>query len=265
MSQGFCVQLPLRIFDNSGAPGNGFKVATYLTNSTTPKATYSDGQLSSLNTNPVVCDAYGFCRIFIAQGDTIKCVVRNASDVDQYTFDYQQPMIPDPSASSVTAVPVGGIIAYHSVTPPSGFLYCDGSAVSRATYSDLNTAYSAAGYPFGNGNGTTTFNVPDMRGFFPFGKATSGTGSTIGTSFGAIDHTHTGPAHTHTVTVTDTGWGGTQAVGVSTQGLMQASDGVALNLTVAQNDQTFTSSSSGTGNTGTGNPPGLPLAFMVKY
>lgn len=56
------------------------------------------------------------------------------------------------------------MVAFETV--PSGWLECDGSAVSRSTYSDL---YSAIGTNFGEGDGSTTFNVPDMRGMFPRG------------------------------------------------------------------------------------------------
>lgn len=51
--------------------------------------------------------------------------------------------------------------AFSSV--PTGFLVCDGTAVSRATYADL---FTAIGITFGAGNGTTTFNLPDLRGQF---------------------------------------------------------------------------------------------------
>jgi microcystin-dependent protein len=63
------------------------------------------------------------------------------------------------------------------------------------------------GTTYGAGDGSTTFNVPDMRGKFPFGKAAAGTGNALGASFGTIDHVHTGPSHTHNVTVPYSGWG----------------------------------------------------------
>jgi microcystin-dependent protein len=59
-----------------------------------------------------------------------------------------------------TGVPTGGIIAYGVTTAPSGFLLCDGSAVSRSTYATL---FSTIGTSFGAGDGSTTFNVPDLR------------------------------------------------------------------------------------------------------
>lgn len=57
----------------------------------------------------------------------------------------------------------GSIITYVSTTPPTGHLYCDGSAVSRTTY---ETLFVAIGTTYGEGDGSTTFNVPDLRGRF---------------------------------------------------------------------------------------------------
>lgn len=69
-----------------------------------------------------------------------------------------------PQQSTVVATgPVGEIIATGSLTPPSGFLYCNGNAVSRTTYAAL---FAAIGTTFGSGDGSTTFNVPDLRGIF---------------------------------------------------------------------------------------------------
>lgn len=63
-------------------------------------------------------------------------------------------------------VPIGGSIDYAGSGDPSDtrFLLEDGRAISRATYPTLNSIMSSAGYPYGNGNGTTTFNIPDSRG-----------------------------------------------------------------------------------------------------
>lgn len=63
-------------------------------------------------------------------------------------------------------VPIGGSLDYAGDGDPSDtrFLLEDGRAISRATYATLNSLMSAAGYPYGNGNGSTTFNIPDSRG-----------------------------------------------------------------------------------------------------
>ena len=66
-------------------------------------------------------------------------------------------------------IPVGTINTSVVSTVPSGFLYCDGTAVSRSTYSVLFTAISTT---FGVGNGTTTFNVPNFKGAFLRGAST---------------------------------------------------------------------------------------------
>jgi len=60
-------------------------------------------------------------------------------------------------------VPPGMINAFAGTTAPAGYLMCDGSAVSRVTYADL---FAVIGTTYGVGNGTTTFNVPDLRGEF---------------------------------------------------------------------------------------------------
>ncbi len=59
--------------------------------------------------------------------------------------------------------PVGEIIIYPLAVPPSGYLTCDGSAVSRTTYADL---FNVLGTSYGDGDGSTTFNLPDLRGEF---------------------------------------------------------------------------------------------------
>ena len=56
--------------------------------------------------------------------------------------------------------PIGSIVPYGGVTVPNGFLLCQGQAVSRTTYAEL---FAVIGIAYGSGDGTTTFNLPDMR------------------------------------------------------------------------------------------------------
>lgn len=63
-------------------------------------------------------------------------------------------------------IPIGTRIMYDGATTPANFLYCDGSAVSRSTYADL---FSAIGTTFGVGDGSTTFNIPNLQGLSPKG------------------------------------------------------------------------------------------------
>lgn len=92
-----------------------------------------------------------------------------------------------------TVIPAGMITPYAGTAAPTGWLLCDGSAVSRATYPAL---FTTVGVTYGAGNGTTTFNVPDLRQKFPLGKAASGTGSTLAGTGGSKDQTVTSHAHT---------------------------------------------------------------------
>lgn len=64
-------------------------------------------------------------------------------------------------------VPSGSVLPYAGTAAPTGFLMCDGSQVSRTTYAAL---FAAIGTAHGNGNGTTTFHLPDYRGRFLRGK-----------------------------------------------------------------------------------------------
>lgn len=77
-------------------------------------------------------------------------------------------------------MPPGSLMAYAASTAPSGWLSCDGAAVSRTTYADLFTAISTT---WGSGDGSTTFNVPDLRGQFLRGYDSRVPGS------GALDTT----------------------------------------------------------------------------
>ena len=59
--------------------------------------------------------------------------------------------------------PTGTILAFAGTNVPSGWLLCNGSAVSRTTYDEL---FKTIGTAFGNGDGSTTFHIPDFRGRF---------------------------------------------------------------------------------------------------
>ncbi|MFQ5473714.1 MAG: phage tail protein, partial [Dehalococcoidia bacterium] len=102
--------------------------------------------------------------------------------------------------SGGSGVPTGSILAYGSTTAPTGFLKCDGAAVSRATYAAL---FAIIGTTFGPGDGSTTFNVPDLNARSPMGAGaeTGLTTRTIGNKLGAETntHNHSGGAHTHTI------------------------------------------------------------------
>ena len=77
------------------------------------------------------------------------------------------------SAGVITLNGFTGMVAAFAMTSaPTGWLTCDGTAVSRTTYSDL---FTAIGTTWGSGDGTTTFNLPDLRGAFLRGTGSHGT------------------------------------------------------------------------------------------
>ena len=99
----------------------------------------------------------------------------------------------------------GLIYMYGGSTAPTGFLICDGSAISRTTYAAL---FNAIGTTYGAGDDSTTFNIPDLSGRVAIGSSAA---HAIGTNGGEESHTlllneipthsHTIPSHGHTHTI----------------------------------------------------------------
>lgn len=126
---------------------------------------------------------------------------------------------------------VGKVSAFARSSAPSGYLKCNGAAISRTTYSAL---FAAIGTTFGLGDGSTTFNIPDLRGEFIRGWDDA-RGVDTSREFGSwqdnqnASHTHTATvssdAHTHT-------WSGTTSSNSHSH-------------TYTKNSSTFTSQSSG--------------------
>ncbi len=94
--------------------------------------------------------------------------------------------------------PVGAILPFGGSNPPSGYLLCDGQAVSRSYYAEL---FAIIGTSFGSGDGSTTFNVPNLKGKTIVGLDSSDTDfNAIGKSGGEKTHTLTTsemPSHSH--------------------------------------------------------------------
>lgn len=86
-------------------------------------------------------------------------------------------------------LPIGSIVPYGSNDIPANWLLCDGRAVSRTTYANL---FSVIGTNFGEGDGTTTFNLPDFRSRVPVGLYSEDIDfDTIGDAGGEKEHTLT--------------------------------------------------------------------------
>lgn len=90
-------------------------------------------------------------------------------------------------------IPAGTVSAFAGATAPDGYLVCNGGAISRTIFSDL---FAAVGTTYGAGNGTTTFNIPDLRGEFLRGLD-GGRGVDSGRALGSYQADEL-KAHTHT-------------------------------------------------------------------
>lgn len=84
-----------------------------------------------------------------------------------YKYDStQDELIPLAGGVLYADAPIGSIIPFGGTTAPDGFLLCQGQAVSRTTYSEL---FAIIGTAYGIGDGSTTFNIPDLRETVPVG------------------------------------------------------------------------------------------------
>tara|TARA_B000000609_G_scaffold158368_2_gene156198 strand:+ start:834 stop:1412 length:579 start_codon:yes stop_codon:yes gene_type:complete len=122
---------------------------------------------------------------------------RNLSDIVGGNFN-----IPVGSLGNApNPIDAGTIVSWAKDSTPTGWLQCDGSAVSRSTYAAL---FTAIGTTYGTGDGSSTFNLPDLRGRTVCGKDNMG-GSAANriTSAVTVDGTvlgQTGGSQSHTLT-----------------------------------------------------------------
>jgi microcystin-dependent protein len=168
--------------------------------------------------------------------------------------------------SLLLGVPAGAMTPYAGAAAPSGWLMCDGSAVSRTTYASLFGVLSTT---YGAGDGSTTFNLPDLRSRLPIG-AGQGTGLTnrpLATTGGEEAHVLTVaemPAHAHPIN--DPGHSHPN-VFPDTSSAQGGSSGVRVNADAAGAVIAITGITEGqTGGGGAHNtvPPFLALNYIIK-
>lgn len=138
--------------------------------------------------------------------------------------------------ASQQLVPTGSLTQFVGGAAPAGWLLCDGSAVSRTTYAAL---YALTGDAYGAGNGTTTFNVPDLRGRMPVGLGTHADVDTLGDNDGMGTVATRRPKHAHSVTIKRAS-GSSPGNFISTQATDLASD-ITTGISVGQAGMTDTS------------------------
>lgn len=141
-----------------------------------------------LDTNAPLCDKL---KALLSAGTVL-------NDLVTYMFDNNgNPTEGFIGAIGMKLMPVGAMMFWPAPSLPSGFLIANGQAVDRVTYASLFALY---GTSHGAGNGTTTFNLPNMENRLPMGaSAGKGAGSTGGATDNKIVLTVPQlPAHTHT-------------------------------------------------------------------
>jgi microcystin-dependent protein len=282
--------------DQNGVPLGGAQLFFYLTNTTTPQATYQDVALTTPNTNPVIADSNGrFGNIFLIPSLPYKVQLWTAPTVDNPTGAQIWSFDPVGPASGGVPTGVTGIIgevrmfAGPEASVPATWYPCYGQPVSRTTYASL---YAVIGTLWGAGDGSTTFNLPDFRGRAPFGKddmggtpasrLTSGGSGVAGNTIGATGgnqlsqtHTHTlnDPTHTHTLTDPEHDHG--EKVGQGAGGSMTAwnvtGSGTTANpidINTVANSTGITIAAAATGitldNYGSGSSQNVPPAGVVE-
>ena len=173
-------------------------------------------------------------------------------------------------------VPSGTMFDFGGTSAPSGYLACDGSAVSRTTYAAL---FAAIGTTWGAGDTTTTFNLPDLRRRVTVGSGGTGTG-TLGNAVGntggsedaiVVTHTHTGTtdssgAHTHTVsgTVYATDGGASPSAGQAYGTGTASSAAFASADSGGAHTHPFTTDSAGSSGTGKNVQPSAIVLKIIK-
>ena len=158
----------------------------------------------------------------------------------------------------VQGIPVGVVQAYAGNTLPNGWLLCDGSAVSRTDYANL---YAVIGDTYGAGDGSTTFNLPNLVDKFVEGSATAGTEKSAGLPniTGSFDLFIANNAHIRP----DMASGAFSKSG--TYGYV-SSGGISGNPSdLGQIDFSASSSNSIYGNSTTVQPPAVTMRYIIKY
>ena len=181
------------------------------------------------------------------------------------------------SFTTVQGVPSGSVFCMAVATVPSGYLECNGAAVSRSTYAVL---FAVIGTAYGTGNGSSTFNLPDLRGEFVRGFD-NGRGVDSGRSIASSQSSQFGQ-HNHNVSasssssVTDPGHKHTMnfnlgnlissggAFGMKDSGTADRMNTATTGISVSTTTNISQSNRGGTSNSSETRPRSIAMMYVIK-
>lgn len=203
-------------------------------------------------------------------GSSIKLTSSTSGGYGEVSLNADQAKAPNPETKSIeniattpwvegkltNATPTGTVISFAGSTAPSGYLICDGAAISRTTYANLFNVISTK---YGTGDGSTTFNLPNLTDKFIQGSKTVGTVKSAGLP---------------NITGSTSNWylkGDKQTI--SDSGAITTTNGTSSYVQTGSQSGTifkglsFNASRSNTiyGKSSTVQPPALTMLYCIKY
>lgn len=197
--------------------------------------------ITSIQATDVVADSRAFINTNFSNLNTDKVETLSDLGLTEAAADYNLAA----QQAAALVLPSGAIWLWSTGTAPTGWLLCRGQEVSRTTYADLFAVISTT---YGVGNGSTTFNVPDLQGRVPVGFDSGQT------EFDAL--AETGGAKTHTLTIAE--------MPAHTHGIGGNGSGGAQAMTTLTEAYTVESQSTGGGGAHNNLQPYLVLNYIIK-
>lgn len=223
----------------------------------TANTAVSNAQTYAGNANSSASEAAGYAANASTSATNAATSETNASNSASAAATSETNAAASATAAASFAV-VGVVQAFAGSTTPDGWLLCDGSAVSRTTYAAL---FAVIGTTYGSGNGSTTFNLPNLTDKFIQGNSTSGSVKSAGLPniTGSFDLLVANNAHIRP----DRASGAFSKSG--TYGYISSGDASGSSSDLGQIDFSASSSNSIYGNSTTVQPPAVTMRYIIKY